>query len=53
MSGYGGLGRVCSGPFRGVCQGMAVAIRLDEARRVVLWRGGFGELRLDKEGLVS
>lgn len=20
----GGLGRVCSGPFRGVCQGMAV-----------------------------
>ena len=24
---FGGLGMVCSGPFRGVCQGMAVMVR--------------------------
>jgi len=30
-----------------VCRVTAVAIRLDEARRVVLWRGGLGEVCYD------
>ncbi len=45
-----GLGRL---RWVAVCYGEAVKAWLGLVRCVMVCRGGFGELRLDKEGLVS